>query len=139
MAAPLSSIRAPHQLCDTCFVFNKTNDTCRSCDAEEKAEHPATPPAALIPKAPTTYSDDVHDYIIEIVEAAYAVLSRTPEALVASHEAYLATREELAQLYDELNSLEGKTAAEHKLVRETILTCEDSSVKLYLWHHGYGQ
>ena len=137
MAAPLSPIRSPSQLCDTCLVYNKTEGTCRSCDAEEKVEHPATPPAALIPKAPTTYSDDVDVYIIEIVEAAYAILARTPEALAAGHEDYLATREELAELYDELTRLEGKTEAEHQLVKDTILTCEDASIKIYLWHHGY--
>ena len=132
----LSPIRAPSQLCDTCLVYNKTEGSCRGCDAEHEVTRPVTPTAPCLPALPVL-EEEADAYILELIEDAYAIVARTTEALAVSHAAYLATREELAVIYTTLHSLDGKTAYEQQLVAQMIRACEDASVKLYLWHHGH--
>ena len=136
MAAPLSPIRSPSQLCDTCLIHNKIENTCRGCDAEEKVTHPVTPPAPCLPTLPIL-ADEVDTYILDRIEDAYDVLAGTTEALTVSHAAYLATREKLAAIYETLKSLDGKTPYEQQVVTQMILAYEDASIKIYLWYHGY--
>ena len=127
--AALAPIRAPSQLCDTCLVFNKTEDTCRGCTASSsaKAEHPHTPPPT-IPSAPKTYAPSVRKPIILRVVCAYAILSHIPELLGISDEAYLYARDELSANYDALLAFEEKNTEERQLVKETILICEDACI-----------
>jgi hypothetical protein len=130
----LAPIRSPSQLCDTCLVFNKTEDTCRGCTASSsaKAEHPATPPPQQIPTAPKTYAPSVRESIILRVVCAYSILSHISELLGISDEAYLYACAELNENYNSLNAFEEKNTEERQLVRETILTCEDARINLRL-------